>query len=513
MSPRADLRRGWCPSLSRPMRSGDGLLVRLRLACGVLPPRLARAIAGCAKRFGNGLVDLTRHGNLQLRGVGDASLPELSAELSQVLVPPTEGEPAAGRNIVASPLAGLDPSAVCDIRPIVTALQDEIARDAALRALPAKFSFLVDHGGRFGLDEITADLRFLGMRTPGEPRFVIALGGTAEAAVEIGSCAGAQLPLAATALARAFLSLRGRGQEAPRRMGELVHRMGIESFTRLLGYIAWEPGTSTEASTARAGRLRLAHVIPTGGRARTNRRARPLLPLAGEGASTKSRRMRASVPGGTFPHPSPLRGDTFSREREKEERTIGFHPLREEVGCLAVGAPFGRLFADQLERIAEAAEGSDAELRVTPWRALLIAPIGLDQAKELLPFVASLGLVADPDDPRLAVAACPGAPHCSSATVSTRGEALLLAPLARGFANEGIGLHLSGCRKGCARSDATPITLVGRDGRYDLVLDGRPGDEPWRSGLTVPEAKRLLERGFSKRHGGTVHHDKAGNAG
>ena len=69
MSAVAELRRGWCPSVARPMPSGDGLLVRLNMPGGSVPLALMRGIASCARRFGNGLIDLTRRGNLQLRGV------------------------------------------------------------------------------------------------------------------------------------------------------------------------------------------------------------------------------------------------------------------------------------------------------------------------------------------------------------------------------------------------------------------------------------------------------------
>ena len=47
--------RGWCPGALRPMMTGDGLLVRLRLTGGILDIAKARAIAACATRYGNGL--------------------------------------------------------------------------------------------------------------------------------------------------------------------------------------------------------------------------------------------------------------------------------------------------------------------------------------------------------------------------------------------------------------------------------------------------------------------------
>ena len=102
-----------------------------------------------------------------------------------------------------------------------------------------------------------------------------------------------------------------------------------------------------------------------------------LLPLAGEGASTKSRRMRegsalpppkrsrfgfASAEAGRHqhPHPSPLRGDTFSRKREKERarpmlpRSYAAPPAQvetftERLACLAREAP-GRVFLAGVHR-------------------------------------------------------------------------------------------------------------------------------------------------------------------
>ena len=61
--------RGWCPGAHRPMAAGDGLVVRVRPPMGELSPVQAHGLAGLAKRFGNGFVELTNRGNLQLRGV------------------------------------------------------------------------------------------------------------------------------------------------------------------------------------------------------------------------------------------------------------------------------------------------------------------------------------------------------------------------------------------------------------------------------------------------------------
>jgi sulfite reductase beta subunit-like hemoprotein len=47
----------------------------------------------------------------------------------------------------------------------------------------------------------------------------------------------------------------------------------------------------------------------------------------------------------------------------------------------------------------------------------------------------------------------------------------------------GVLVHVSGCAKGCAHAQAAPVTLVGRDGEYDLVRDGKADGVPSLRGL------------------------------
>ena len=141
--------------------------------------------------------------------------------------------------------------------------------------------------------------------------------------------------------------------------------------------------------------------------------------------------------------------------------------------CRAV--PFGQMRADVLRHL------SVAPLRLTPWRSVVLE--GLSD----LP--AHPGLIADPDDPRLRVAACTGAPGCTSAEVETRTLAARLAPLVP----PGGVLHVSGCAKGCAHPGPATATLTGRDGRFDLILNGPAGGNPVARGLTetdIPDRLR-----------------------
>jgi precorrin-3B synthase len=106
-----------------------------------------------------------------------------------------------------------------------------------------------------------------------------------------------------------------------------------------------------------------------------------------------------------------------------------------------------------------------------------------------------MGLIVDANDPRRSVIACPGAPDCSQSRGETRRHVERLAPLARHYAgSDGVGLHISGCGKGCARQQSTPVTLVLDRGRFDIVFDGAPHDKPTQTHLTLEEVERIMTR-------------------
>ena len=70
----------------------------------------------------------------------------------------------------------------------------------------------------------------------------------------------------------------------------------------------------------------------------------------------------------------------------------------------------------------------------------------------------------------------------------------MLADIAREIAPVGVTIHVSGCAKGCAHRDKAAITLVGRDGRYDLVRNGRHSDDARRNGTFGPRGAERSSR-------------------
>jgi precorrin-3B synthase len=218
------------------------------------------------------------------------------------------------------------------------------------------------------------------------------------------------------------------------------------------------------------------------------------LALAGAG-KTAPRRMRALI---ERQGAEPVFAEAALQAKPRA-RSQGLATLRDILGArvfgsgLVVGAaaPFGEFEAVRFKAlIARAGSRGANGLRLTPWRAFMI--VGLDPrgAALMLASIAELGFIANPDDPRLRVAACPGAPACMHAHRRVRDDAARWAALLP--KGEGVVLHVSGCVKGCAKPSATAATLTATGTGYDFILAGKAADSPVRRGLKSAEAARLL---------------------
>jgi precorrin-3B synthase len=160
------------------------------------------------------------------------------------------------------------------------------------------------------------------------------------------------------------------------------------------------------------------------------------------------------------------------------DRRVGLLDLGSGRFAVGIAAPFGRVEAAQLEQLAgEMAALGVEEIRLSPWRVLYAGVASASAGNAVLGAARSIDLITDPDDPLLSIAACPGAPACRSTSLDTRSDALRLAALSSRFGFEGT-IHVSGCAKGCAKSAAADLVLIGAEGKYGIVRDGTAQDRP-----------------------------------
>src|SRR5262245_15474408 len=168
--------RGACPSLPAPMETGDGLLVRLIVNAPILLDAFIGLCDG-ARTHGNGTMEVSARGSLQVRGLTPLSAPRFAASLAALDIDINDGVP-----VLADPLPG-DPAALIDANRLAARLRATIAE--ARLALAPKVSVVVDGGGSVDLDAIAADIRLRAIMSDTGPEFELALAGDAATAAPI----------------------------------------------------------------------------------------------------------------------------------------------------------------------------------------------------------------------------------------------------------------------------------------------------------------------------------------
>ena len=95
-----------CPGILDLHEARDGLVARIRLPGGYASSARLMSLAALAGRFGDGRVDLTARGNVQIRGIQPDTADAMAQRAAAAGLMPSPAHDRA-RNITASPLAGL----------------------------------------------------------------------------------------------------------------------------------------------------------------------------------------------------------------------------------------------------------------------------------------------------------------------------------------------------------------------------------------------------------------------
>jgi precorrin-3B synthase len=362
------LPRGACPGLSAPMPTGDGLLVRLAQTEAMRVDAFT-GLCAAARRHGNGIVEVTARGSLQVRGLTPRSAPLFAAEVSRLGIATSDGVP-----VLTGPLPD-DPGAVIDAEPLAAELRLALAE--AQLALAPKVSVVIDGGGPLHLDALFADIRLRAVGLREASRWLLALqarratappppeeGGGSPAEEGGGGIAwlGAIAPERAVDVVLAMLrEIAGLGPQA--RAGDLLHSRGVDALRQEFR-IARVPAPERRPPVQIIGR----HALRDGSLA-----LGIALPFGHAEADTLAELARRAVLLGV--------------------RTI----------------------------------------RPAPDRALMLIGVSPARAPSLAAAAGELGFIVDADDPRHRIAACPGAPACASGFIAARGLAAALAPRLAGL--------------------------------------------------------------------------------
>jgi precorrin-3B synthase len=456
----APRRRGACPGVAVPMQTGDGLLVRLASLGATIPLIAAAELGAAARRHGNGIIEVTARGSIQIRGLNPASAPAFADAVAALGL-----DAGDGVSILVDPLAGLEAEQRIDACGLAAALRQRLAAVSFAARLGPKVSVVIDGGSVLHLDALRADVRL--RATDGG--WQVGLGGDDATATPMGLVAAAN---ADELVVQLLERLAQRGPRA--RACDLIREQGPEVLRGAIADLLIDAQSSRD-DAANSSPPRSKSDVSDFDHYECRNRVTPTSPAGRESNEVRSRINFA-----------PLRTRSASNP-------IGAHPLCDGV-ALGIGLAFGHTNADVLDHLIEAAREAGARgLRTAPGRALLLIGVVANRAPKLAARAQSLGFVTRLDDPRRHVVACAGAPICAAAEIPARTLGPAISSAAAALLDGSLTVHVSGCPKGCAHPRAAALTIVGSTDGCGLVIDGSARDRP---GVTI--ATTDLPSGFGR---------------
>jgi precorrin-3B synthase len=370
----AAARRSACPGLVRVVAARDGGLCRIRLVGGALTAAQAHALADAALAHASGTLELTNRANVQVRGVRAGS----EAALAQALVAAGLGPAASAdehdklcaadelRNLMLSPLAGLDPDALIDTTTLASRIVAMLQSEPRFAALSPKFALLLDGGERLAALDHPHDIWLAATSDPDGAHFAFGLAG----------CPGENtLGIAASTHAVA-----------------LIHAL-LHGFLDL----------------AQPGQTRMRDV------------------RASHGADAVLQRARHHADFAITANPADD-GNAWRRTHVNLSLRLGAYALTNSAGYVGCEPPLARLNAATLHALAALAEEyGDATLRITPWQGAILPNVADRAMPHVLERLRALGLVCESADPLARTIACTGSAGCAKSRADTKADALRLA--------------------------------------------------------------------------------------
>lgn len=413
-TPRASLRPSACPGLLRIVPALDGGICRIKLAGGSISAAQAQTVAQAAQTYGAGVIEATNRANLQIRGIGDQHDALIQTLLAAGLGPKNPNSDDV-RNLMLSPVAGLDSHKLMDVRPLAAQILTALETTPRLHDLSPKFALSLDGGEGMMMLEHPHDLWLSALKVDDETLLGFGLAG----------CPAQDSPLAAVTVPHALeliLAVMGLFLDLARpeqgRMKHLLAELPAQQFLEQL-----QQRLSFE--------LRVDHPISCW--------RRPPLP------------------------PS---------------QHLGIYPqLSADKVAVGGAVPLGRLDTAMLSSVAHLASAfGDGTLRLTPWQSLLLPNIPQEHAAQVLLALQTAGLLCSAQQPLAQIIACTGSADCAKGQADTKADARLLAgQLQRGGVSRAV--HLSGCKRSCAAAHLASVTLLAvSPGHYDLYF--RDADLP-----------------------------------
>ena len=124
----------------------------------------------------------------------------------------------------------------------------------------------------------------------------------------------------------------------------------------------------------------------------------------------------------------------------------------------------GRTVPAALRSVAALVEDTNARVRCTPWRGIVLLGVSRADQATAIAELARVGFSPDPADPAHLVSACVGLPGCSSSRADTGRAARELLDAPGPLTGR---IHLSGCEKRCG-ANAERVVVAADNGTFEI---------------------------------------------
>ncbi len=391
----------FCPGVIHAVQAKDGLLIRIRVPGGLIEANQLRTVAHLSHRFADGTIEITSRANLQMRAIRNQDLRHIIEGISLAGLLPSPQHDRV-RNIVTSPIAGLDGEELIDPRSLIHDLDRQLRAELSFANLHPKFSFAI-HGGPSRFSRDLDDISLEAVALNPAPQFHLSIGGVSSGFV-------------------------------------VKHSDAVDCMlaaTKMCIGLALECSTPVRAKAVLTAPEALQRIIDA--------LSHLLMPSP------------ASPP-----------------SRILNEALLGIYPTTQPGRFNIIpSVPLGRVTAEQAIYLANTANECKGDLRLAPWRGIVLGSIPASAADNIVGHLRTLGLSCDGKEGFQGIAACAGITGCDASLADVRGDAASLAQRLLGHAvPSGWTVNLSGCDKQCARRHGATAELIAGLSGYTLNIAG-----------------------------------------
>lgn len=437
-----DIRLKWVGLFHRRKRTPGRFMMRLKVPNGILTSDQLRYFASVLKPYGeDGCADITTRMNIQLRGVTLDDAADICDGLYEHGLTSVMSGMDNVRNMVGSPIAGIDPNELIDTRHLCTAINDMITDNRRGRAdlanLPRKFNICVSgsrddfahtHINDIGLVPVPHD-------ETGEIGFNVVMGG--------------------------FFSVKRNAEAVP--IDVWLPYDDVVDFCEAV--LTWFRDNGD----------------------RGNRQATRIMYMMD----------KLTIPGfrdaieahfGKFLRRAQKGGPEYENKVPRRN-VLGVHSQKQQgLSWVCACVPAGRLTTEDVVALADLADKySDGELRTTVEQNVLFPNVSDDRVKDLLAEDLLQKFKVSPGSITANMVSCTGAQFCGVALIETKNRAIEIAKRLDEVVEvpRDIRIHWTGCPNSCGQAQVGDIGLMGTAARKDgkgvegvrILVGGRIGED------------------------------------